>query len=233
MAETRQLPFAMPDSAFRNLLKEFSQKSRARKFELFHALFQPSAQDLVLDIGASGQVFLQYTFEDVYPFPDQLVAGGSDFREVESARRRYPRPRYVVFDGCRLPFADKSFDGVFSNAVIEHILGEGQQDRFAREVMRVGKSWFITTPNYWYPFESHYHLPLIQFMPQTMQRSYNRLLGTHIPKGAVQKLGLLSAGRLQRLFPNSRVAKVKVTFWPETLAAYHIDSARYSPGVTG
>ncbi|MGH9355665.1 MAG: class I SAM-dependent methyltransferase, partial [Terriglobia bacterium] len=192
-----------------------------------------AAADRVLDIGASGDVFLQYTFEDVYPFPDKIVAGGYDLREVASARRHYPLPRYVAFDGCRLPFPDKSFDLVFSNAVIEHIPGAGQQERFAREVMRVGRSWFVTTPNYWYPFESHYHLPFIQFMPDGMKRKYNRLLGTHIPKGSVQELGLLSARKLQRLFPTSRIAKVRITFWPETLVIYHMDPDRRacrSPG---
>lgn len=226
------IDFSMPDSAFRALLKRFSQKSRARKFALFESLIRPSPDDRVLDIGASGEVFLQYTFEDFYRFPDQIVAGGYEFHEIEAARRHYPRPRYTVFDGCRLPFGDQSFDVVFSNAVIEHILGDGRQESFAREVMRVGKSWFVTTPNYWYPFESHYHLPLIQFMPEAMQRHYNCLLGTHIPKGTVQELNLLSAQGLQRLFPPGRVAKIRVTFWPETLAVYYRDPARPAPSET-
>jgi hypothetical protein len=181
----------------------------------------------VLDIGASGEVFLRYTLEDVYPYPDRIVAGGYDQREVASARRYYPKPEYVVFDGCALPFPDKSFDLVFSNAVIEHVLGQGRQAQFAREVMRVGKSWFVTTPNYWFPFESHYHLPFIQFFPRAIQRGYNSVLGTHIPKGAVQDLGLLSARQLHRLFPTSHIAKVRVTFWPETLVAYRIDPGRH------
>jgi len=88
----------------------------------------------------------------------------------------------------------------------------------------------VTTPNYWYPFESHYHLPLIQFLPRPVQREYNRLLGTHIPKGTVQELALLSARQLARLFPTSRVARVRVTFWPETLVAYYVDPARAADG---
>ena len=55
----------------------------------------------------------------------------------------------LVADGCCLPFGDKSFDIVFSNAVIEHLAAEDQK-RMAKEISRVGRSWFVTTPNFWY-----------------------------------------------------------------------------------
>ena len=216
----------MSDSLFQSLLKKFSHKSRSKKFALLESVFGPRPDDRVLDIGASGEVFLRYTFEDVYPYPERVVAGGTDFPEISSARRHYPRPSYALFDGCELPFPDRSFDLVFSNAVIEHILGEGRQEKFAREIMRVGKTWFVTTPNYWYPLESHYHLPLIQFLPRPWQRKYNSMFGRQVPKGQIQELGLLSAGRLRRLFPTSHIAKVRVTFWPETLVAYYVEPGR-------
>lgn len=221
----------MSDTWYQRRLKDFSYRSRTRKFELLRSVFKPRPEDLVLDIGASGAVFLRYTFEDFYPHPERLVAGGNILREVASARHYYPRAVYTVFDGCALPFPDKSFDLIFSNAVIEHILPREKQSLFAREIMRVGKSWFVTTPNYWFPFESHYHLPFIQFLPRFLQREYNRLLGTHIPKGEVQELGLLSARELRRLFPTSRIVKMRVTFWPETLVAYSLDPERQPDGL--
>ena len=223
----------MDSSYFKSVLRTFSHKSRTKKFQLFESLLKPHPEDRVLDIGASGEVFLRYTFEDVYPYPSRIVAGGYDSGEVKSARKAYPAPAYIVFDGCSLPFPDKSFDIVFSNAVIEHILGPSRQEQFAQEIMRVGKSWFVTTPNYWYPFESHYHLPFIQFMPENLQRRYNSLLGTHIPKGRTQELGLLSACGLKRLFPTSHIKKVCVTFWPETLVAYYLDPERRSASAAG
>lgn len=216
----------MSESRFQRVLKELSHKSRKKKFDLLSTVFEARPEDRVLDVGASGEVFLRYTLEDVYPFPERIVAGGVTLNEIMSARQFYPRPQYAVFDGCALPFPDKSFDLVFSNAVIEHILGDGRQAKFAQEIMRVGKNWFVTTPNFWYPFESHYHLPFIQFMPRPLERQYNRLLGSHIPKGQVQDLGLLSARELRRLFPSGEIRKVRVTFWPETLVAYYIDPKR-------
>jgi SAM-dependent methyltransferase len=208
------------------LLKNLSRKSRTKKFELLRQVLPARPEDRVLDVGVSGEVFLQYALEDVYPYPDRIIAGGYEPREIVAARQHYAQPQYAIFDGCALPFPDQSFDLVFSNAVIEHILGPGRQEKFAREVMRVGKSWFVTTPNFWYPFESHHHLPFFQFLPRPVQMQYNRLLGTHIPKGAVQELGLLSARQMQALFPTSHIAQVRVTFWPETLVAYYIHPSR-------
>jgi ubiquinone/menaquinone biosynthesis C-methylase UbiE len=218
------------DSAFRRVLRDMSRRSRTKKFELLDRVFRARPEDRVLDVGASGEVFLQYSLEDVYPYPARIVAGGYEAHEVVAARRHYPQPQYVQFDGCALPFADQSFDLVFSNAVIEHILGPGRQERFAREILRVGKSWFVTTPNYWYPFETHHHLPFFQFLPRPVQMQYNRVAGTHIPKGTVQELGLLSARQLRRLFPTGRIAMVRVTFWPETLVAYRIHPGRETGG---
>jgi 2-polyprenyl-3-methyl-5-hydroxy-6-metoxy-1,4-benzoquinol methylase len=47
----------------------------------------------------------------------------------------------------RSPFVTKSFDVVYSNAVIEHLVDHYVQQRFAAELVRVGSGWFVTTPN--------------------------------------------------------------------------------------
>ena len=216
----------MSHDFYSRLLRHYSRKSRHQKFELFETVLRPRPEDSILDIGASGRVFSAYTFGDYYPYPERITGAGVELDEVRSARLAHPLSRYAVLDGCRLPFADRSFDIVFSNAVIEHILGDRRQEQFTREVMRVGKSWFVTTPNYWFLFESHYHLPFIQFLPRPLQRVYNRLFGTHIAKGEVQELALLSARALRNLFPVGRIEKVRVTFWPETLVAYYVDPER-------
>jgi SAM-dependent methyltransferase len=219
----------MSDSFYRRILRDYSRKSRLGKFELFQTVFEPKPADRVLDVGADPQLFSRYTFEDFYPHQDRITGGSIDFEMVREARRCYPRARYAIFDGCALPFPDKSFDVVFSNAVIEHITGRERQRQFAREVMRVGKSWFITTPNYWFPLEVHYLLPFMQFLPRGAQRLYSRVSPNAAIKGHLIDLALLSARDLRGFFPTSEIVKMRITFWPETLVAYFVDPARRPP----
>ena len=61
----------------------------------------------------------------------------------------------VIADGRALPFATGAVDLVFSNAVVEHVGEESDQERFVAEHRRVGKGWIMTTPNRWCPVESH------------------------------------------------------------------------------
>ncbi len=77
---------------------------------------------------------------------------------------------WVSGDGCLLPFADGSFDIVFSNSVIEHVGSEERQRAFAREAARVGVHYWIQTPNRRFPIELHLLTPLVHFLPKRWQR---------------------------------------------------------------
>jgi len=175
----------------------------------------------ILNVGASGtHIGLEEQLESFYEYRSQITGGGLSFADVEDYRDCFPGVQAVVFDGCALPFADKSFDIVYSNAVLEHLPGPNFVERFAAEVRRVGKGWFITTPNLWYPVDPHYHLPLVQFLPQSTQRSLVKRLG----KTPYDHLQLLTKQQLRRLFPVGEVVACWVTFYPETLIAYRAPS---------
>jgi Methyltransferase domain len=203
------------------LLLYLHRKSREQKHRLFLRLLRPTPEMRILNIGASGtDIGLPEQLESFYEHRSQIIGGGISYADVQDYRDSFPGVQAVVFDGCALPFADKSFDIVYSNAVLEHLPDYEMVRRFAAEVQRVGNGWFITTPNFWYPFDPHYHLPFVQLLPQTTQRNLVKRLG----KTPYEHLHLLTTKQLRRLFPAGKVVSSRVTFYPETLIAYRAPS---------
>jgi hypothetical protein len=206
-----------------------SLRSRRRKLEVFRALVQPPPGARILNIGAtpphvgraltgqadndSEQPELDSSWENLRVVGLNLDHDNS--KAYADFHHRAGRAA-VTADACLLPFPDKSFDVVYSNAVIEHV-PRALHVRMASEIMRVGRSWFITTPNFWYPMEMHHRIPFFQFLPRRIQRAIQLKFHTW---PAHETISLLSTMRFQSLFPTSRIIKVRVTFWPETLIAY-------------
>lgn len=81
-------------------------------------------------------------------------------------------------DGRCLPLRSDCVDMVLSNAVIEHVGCEDDQARFMAEHLRVGRCWVVTTPNRWFPVESHTSTIFRHWSPKwRAQRSeFTRLL---------------------------------------------------------
>lgn len=205
-----------------------SSRSRGRKFDLFSSLLEPRPGCSILNLGAApphlgGTLMHAPSHRIEQPEQDarwrefRVVGCNVNREDMRSYRRAYPALRLtaVIADGCRLPFADQSFDIVFSNAVIEHLTPAGQQ-QMAREIARVGRSWFVTTPNFWFPIEMHHKLPLFHFLPDGWQERIRQRYKTW-PDG--EPINLLTARQFARLLPGSRVLKTRVTLFPETLIA--------------
>jgi hypothetical protein len=141
----------------------------------------------------------------------------------------------VLADARELPFRNREFDLVYSNAVIEHVGDVTDQRRMADEVRRVGKRWFVTTPNRWYPFEFHARMPFLSWLPPGLLHHVARVWAYHHVERRYRSgndysdVQLLTARQLGRLFPDSLVLKPRVTFWPETLVVVGPRAAT-SPG---
>ncbi len=118
-------------------------------------------------------------------------------------------PGIVVAPAEALPFADHSFDVVFSHEVIEHVA----DDRLAAaEMVRVlapGGRIVLFCPNRLYPFETHghywrgsYHFgntPLINWLPNPLR---NRL-APHVRAYTTAGLRTLFAGQPVRIIHHS------------------------------
>ncbi len=211
-----------------SLFSQLSSVSRSRKLELFKQMIAPAKGLRVLDVGAeadpSGNRGLQ--FIDSYQWKNCLSAINLSSEHISSIKSLYPEIEAVEGDACKLPWPDKYFDVVYSNAVIEHLGSFEQQMKMASEIMRVGKKWFVTTPNRWYPFEFHMRLPLVTWLPRKGYLwagsivSYNHNTKSYaFNNGMRRDLRLMTTRELKRAFPGSKIVKQRVTFMPETLIA--------------
>jgi len=210
-----------------SLFGRLSEISRERKFKLFRELMHPEPSQRILDVGAQVEprAHQGHQFIDHYPWKEALSAVNISPDHVRAIKERYPAIDARVGDARQIPWPDKYFDIVWSNAVIEHVGRFEDQKQMAREIMRVGQSWFVTTPNRWYPYEFHLRLPLVTWLPWHGYAQCGRLVGyDHVRQkyawgAGSEYIRLLSATELARCFPGSRIIKQRVTFMPETLIA--------------
>lgn len=189
--------------ALRRAALAFGRRNRDRKARFALELVDQLNVDSVLLLGVSGwpspvMNIVEMQLAEHVPY---AVASGID-------QEAGGWDRFVLADGRRLPFADKAFDLVYANAVIEHVGDAADQRRFLDEVDRVGRAWIVTTPNRWFPVEAHYHTLFSHWREDWSPRgTVTRLLG-------IRDLQALSQGAEIRGLP---VASPTLTAigWPD------------------
>lgn len=88
----------------------------------------------------------------------------------------------VRADARSLPFRADAFDVVFSNAVIEHVGGPRGARQMVAESARVARRLAVhTTPNRWFPVETHTLVPLVHWLPRRYAERAMRRLGRSFP----------------------------------------------------
>ena len=208
-----------------SIFTRLSKISRIRKLELFNKLMNPTKEMRILDVGAeiSPNSECNLQFIDCYPWKNNVSAINLSSEHISLIKQYYPEVDVRVGDACNLPWEDKHFDIVYSNAVIEHLGNFERQKKMATEIMRIGKSWFVTTPNRWYPFEFHMRLPFVTWLPRNgyirfgQVISYNHMKRKYMAGIRRDDLRLMTAKDLKHCFPTSRIIKQRVTFMAETL----------------
>jgi SAM-dependent methyltransferase len=173
--------------------------------QLFRRKLSPGPSTRILDVGG----------DDSFWIHSDIPSASITILNVQPRSEPGDHP-FVIGDACDLPFADKSFDIVFSNSAIEHVGTWQRQVDFAREVRRVGKSFWVQTPAREFFVEPHLMAPFIHWLPLRAQRRLIRnatLWGwiTRPSKARVetflQEVRLLSKEEVARLFPGSELLR--------------------------
>jgi hypothetical protein len=201
---------------------------RRRRMRRFERTFAIAPGTHILDVGGTA---MNWEYLAVRPRLVILNTG----REQRDANG----VEWVAGDGCSLPFADGSFDIVFSNSVIEHVGTPEQQRRFAAEIARVGRSYWVQTPNRWFPVEPHLLTPLLHWLPGGMRAWIARrfTVWQWVTRPAPDRrefyiehfltdIRLLGPADMRRLFPAARLVRERLLGLTKSLVA-----VRYPPNL--
>ena len=192
-------------------------------FLLFMETMRPRPETSVLDVGVTSDERFRESnyFERMYPFPQNITCVGTE--DGSHLTLRYPGLVYrQVLSGDPLPFRDAEFDVVFSNAVLEHVGSRRAQAVFVRELCRVSRRFFVTTPNRWFPVEHHTGLPLLHYLPASVFRALLRRT-PYRHWSEESNLNILTARELVSVFPPDaevEIRSVRLAGLPSNLVAF-------------
>ena len=151
-----------------------SREKKAIKIERLLALEERPGPFRLLEIGTgSGGIAAYFATHPSRRFTVDAV-------DVVDNRLSDPPFRFSLVEDTELPFADRAFDVVITNHVIEHVGDADAQLRHLREVHRVlderGVA-YLAVPNRWQLVEPHYRLAFLSWLPHGWRSSYLRLWG--------------------------------------------------------
>lgn len=209
------------------------QKSfRMKRMRRFASAFPWTESGRILDVGGTPEIWgLLQAATALSQAPKVTILNMP--RADESRESAAAGLEYVHGDGCNLPFSDQSFDIVFSNSVIEHVGGAESQARFAQEIRRTGRGYWVQTPNYFFPIETHLLTPFVHLLPLAWRafivRRFTVWQWIHRPAAEEKRfyiehfisgIRLLSARQMQTLFPDAIILRERFLLFTKSLIAY-------------
>lgn len=205
-----------------------AHRFRKNRFNLLLSILNKLHKPVkILDIGGTSVFWQMMDVELLDDCELHLVNIQPDLHKRCSTNSDFCRFSSFIGDGRDLScFDDQTFDLVFSNSVIEHVGCYEEQLKFANETKRVGRLFFVQTPNKYFPIEPHYHFPFFQFFSvETKAYMHKRFALGWAEKAETDELAmmqarsvnLLSKKELRKLFPGSLIIEEKFLFFTKSL----------------
>lgn len=200
---------------FKKLLGPFSTYARSRRAKLFVKLMNLHPGMNILDVGGQPEIW------DHIEFPLNIWCLNLPGISHKSYHSKH-NIRFLEGDGTNMPQFDLGqFDLVFSNSVIEHVGNRWQRERFAREIRRLSKAYWIQTPYKYFPIEAHCGMPFWWFYSEKVRQFLLNRWRNKLPEWTkmVEQTTVVDESELKSLFPEGKLIKEWIIL-PKSLIAY-------------
>lgn len=201
-----------------------AERARTRRWELTRELFPDFETLRVIDLGGTCEAWLR---APVRPRHVTVL----NIEEPGESDEEWLTP--ILGNACNAPKelaaagADMAFDLVFSNAVLEHVGGHANRERFAEATHALADRHWIQTPYRYFPLEPHWLFPGMQFLPVAARvKVAERWPLAHSPhpgfEGARREVlwtELLSESEVRAYFPTSEILHERVLGITKSLIA--------------
>lgn len=207
------------------IYKPFFRKFRTERLRRFCEVCGITENSRILDVGGGYYSFWVYS-----PIKPKVTILNPKASWLECDE---PGFLTMLGDGRALPFEDKSFDVVVSNSVIEHLGEWKQQQILAEEIRRVGRTYWVQTPNRGFFMEPHFLAPLIHFLPKPYRKRLARyftvwgLTTRPTPQQVdefVEEICLLNKPDVQKLFPDAEIISEKWCGMTKSIIACRLEA---------
>jgi hypothetical protein len=230
--------------ALRGAFVRASARARRHRAEVFRQALHPTAADRILDLGSEDGGHLAA----VVPFRENVWIADIDPVLLERGRATFGFRTIELDESGRVPVADQEFDIVFCSSVLEHVTVDKdalddvrsrrdferrafeRQRRFATEIARIGRRYFVQTPYRYFPIESHTWLPApIAFLPRPLLLRLLPWIGSWWIKSTQADFNLLTRAQMQELFPDAEIRVERFLGLPKSLIALRAQPGASSP----
>jgi hypothetical protein len=207
-------------------VRSLKQRFREKRFAFFLKLLQTvksNAPLRILDVGGTELFWERMNFSNSQDIQITLL----NLKAVATKNSNF---KSIKGDACDLSmFKDREFDIVFSNSVIEHLFSIDNQLRMANETRRVGKNYYVQTPNYYFAIEPHWLFPFFQFLPVETRifltrnfdlGSYKKAPDRATAARWVQEVNLLTEREMKKLFPDGTVYREQFMGMTKSITLY-------------
>lgn len=224
-------------SGLQRLIERARTASRRRRSALFHACFEVDASTRILDLGGWDGSHIHALLAGTPATPANVHVADIDANAVEAARRRYGYRPVVLDEDGPLELDDDAFDIVFCSSVLEHVTvpkadvwrvrsgrrfrrqARAAQRRFAEEVSRVSRGYFVQVPCRWYPIETHTWLPFVSYLPRRLQCAVIAVANRAWIKKTDPDFHLPGAAEMRRYFPDAELHRERTLGLTKSLIA--------------